>query len=168
VHSAIGPLLDSVGGARSRPRVRGLRGRIGSLVATTRLVLARPTNLWLLSTAVGHAPLRDLADDLLKVELLRGVRRSTELAARVEPATGTLCLVTEAGGAHPDRVEVAADAQVKRIVWDHSAVSDHVLAQVGFGRSVRVYLGAGGVHEFTAIEALKSSARAAVLRRLES
>ena len=80
VRAALHPLLDSVGGARSRPRVHGVRSRLGSLVATTRMLFARPSNLWLLSTSVGQAPLHDTADDPAETWLLRGVRDDAQAA----------------------------------------------------------------------------------------
>jgi len=161
-------LLDSVGGARSRPRLRSARSRVGSLTATARVLFAQPANFWVLATAIGKAPIRDTADDLLKLALLRRVREGAHVASRLDPTTHTLFLVTEPGKAAGGGTETFANTQVERIVWDHSAVSDHLLAQVGFGRRLRVYLGAGGVHEFTAIEALPSSVRQAILRQLGS
>jgi hypothetical protein len=166
VHAALHTLLDSIGGAKARPRNHGARGRLGTLLATTRLMFAQPENLWLLLTAVGRAPLGDTADDLLKLALLRGVKRDGAMASRIEPGTRTLCLVTEPAG------EIGADSQgrpgeeIERIVWDNSAVSSSVSAPVAMGRRVVVFLGAGGVHEFTALQALPSSARKAILRQL--
>ena len=166
VQRIVGQLLDSVGGARSRPRVRSARGRVGSLVATARLLLTQPANLLVLARAIGKAPLGDTADDLLKLALLRRVREDAQVTSRLDPTTHTLSLVTEPRKGAGSATETFANAQVERIVWDHSAVSDHLLAQVGFGRRLRVYLGAGGVHEFTAIEALPGSVRKAILRQL--
>lgn len=167
VYSALRPLLDSVGGARSRPRNSGARNRVKALLTTTRVLLGRPGNLWLLMTAVGRAPLRDTADDLLKVSLLRAEKRNARVARYVDPKTKTLRMVS--GGAGPDGLDspVPSDVAIKRVVWDHSAVSGYISAPVILGRRVTVFLGAGGVHEFTAIEALPDSARLAILRQLE-
>jgi len=167
VFRALRPLLDSVGGARSRPRHRGARNRVKAFLTTTRVVLGRPGNLWLLVTAAGRAPLGDTADDLLKVSLLRTAKGSTRVARHVEPKTKTLRLVT--GEVGPDELgsQIPTDVEIKRVVWDHSAVSGYVSAPVMLGRRMTVFLGAGGIHEFTAIEALPDSARKAILRQLE-
>src|SRR4029077_11102059 len=134
------------------------------IVATTRVLIERPANLWILAAAIGRVTIRDTTDDLLKLALLRRVRASSHVASRIDMATKTLSLVTEPGEVPGGSPEPSGSAEIERIVWDHSAVSDHLLAQVGFGRRLRVYLGAGGVHEFTAIEALPASARRAILR----
>jgi glycosyl transferase family 1 len=168
VQRTVRQLLDSIGGARSRPRLRSVRSQVGSLLATTRVLVAQPLNLWVLAAALGRAPLRDIADDLLKLELLRRVKASGHVASRIDMTTSTLSLVTEPGVAPGGQPETFASTEVRRVVWDHSAISDHLLANVGFGRRLRVYLGARGVHEFTAIEALPASARKAVLRQLGS
>jgi hypothetical protein len=167
VHDALRPLLDSVGGARSRPRHRGAKNRVKALLATTRVLFARPSNLWVLVTSVGRAPLRDTADDLLKLSLLRTVKKSGHVASRIDSKTKTLCVVTGAAGSDGPDSQIAADMDVKRVVWDHSAVSSYVSAPVILGRRVTVFLGAGGVHEFTAVEALPDSARMAILRQQE-
>jgi len=167
VQAALRQLLDSIGGARSRPRARGARIRLKMLLATTRMLFAQPSNLWLLSTSVGQAPLHDTADDLLKLALLRGVQGTTRVASHIEPMSNTLCLVSEPVGAPVRDSQIPIGPEIKRIVWDNSAVSNHLYAPVVFGRVLEVFLGAGGVHEFTAIEALPASARKAILRQLE-
>jgi hypothetical protein len=131
-----------------------------------RMLLAHPSNLWLLSTAVGRAPLIDTADDLLKLALLRGVKGNSHVVSHVEPATKTLCLVTEPDGTDRRDSQIPNGTTIMRIVWDNTALSSHLSAPVVFGRRLTVFLGAGGVHEFTAIEALPSSARDAILRQL--
>jgi hypothetical protein len=136
------------------------------MVATTRMLFAQPSNIWILSTAMGRAPLRETADDLLKLALLYGMSGSARVASSVESATKTLSLVTEPAGVVARDSQSPEDGEVNHIVWDNSAVSDYLLAPVAFGRRLKVYLGAGGVHEFTAIEALPSSARETILRRL--
>jgi hypothetical protein len=89
------------------------------------------------------------------------------VASRIDSKTKTLCVVTGAAGSDGPDSQIAADMDVKRVVWDHSAVSSYVSAPVILGRRVTVFLGAGGVHEFTAVEALPDSARMAILRQQE-
>jgi hypothetical protein len=165
-HSALRPLLDGIGGARSRPRIRGFRGRLKLMLATARALLSPPGNLRVLIAAAGRAPLRDTADDLLKLELLHDVARGARLESKFEPASATLCLVTKPAGADGCDPQIPKDVEVSRIVWDNSAISTYCAAPVILGRRVTVFVGAAGVHEFTAIEALPDSSRKAVLRRL--
>jgi hypothetical protein len=132
------------------------------------MLFAQPSNLWLLATAVGRAPLRDAADDLLKLTLLRAVRANARVMGEVESKTKTLLLVSGPVGADGRRSPTLKDDDINRIIWDNSAVSDYVYAPVVFGRRLTVFLGAGGVHEFTAIRAMPRSARKAILRRLDS
>jgi hypothetical protein len=90
--------------------------------------------------------------------------------SHLDPEAGTLVLVTEPGGAEkPEaRMRGGDEQKVRRVLWDNSGVSEYVLAPVVFGTSLTVFLGAAGVHEFTAIETLSDSARREILRRLET
>lgn len=167
VRAALRPLLDETGGARARPGLGGPRARLKTLLATGRVLLEQPGNFSILARAIGRAPLWDAADDVVKLSLLSRLRARAHLATEVEAATGTLRVTTEASGANGGGYRISPGTEIKRIVWDNSAVADHVLLPI-FGRHMTVFLGAGGVHEFTAIEALPRSARESALRRLES
>ena len=166
VHGALRQLLDTIGGARSRPRIRGARSGLKLLLATMRVLVARPGNLRLLAMAIGRAPLRDTADDLLKFALLRDAASGARLETQLEQATGTLCLATKPAGAPGHSSQISRDSDPRRILWDNSAISTYCAAPAILGRRVTVFVGAGGVHEFTAIEALPRSARQALLRQL--
>ena len=143
VQAALLPLLDVDGGPRSRPGGGGRRSGLKRFLATGRLLATRPVNVWWLATAVGRAPLGDTADDLLKLSLL----------------------ASSADGASV-RTQVDAKGEVTRIVWDNSAVSRHAFAPIALGKRATVFLGAAGVHEFTALERLPAGSRRAILRRL--
>lgn len=168
VKRAVRPLLDDLGGARSRPRVRGRRSSAKTALAMARLVARRPADLWFLARAAGRAPLGDVADDLLKLALLEDARDRSDVAVEVEPGTRMLRLVTRPGGPTRPAGDAAAvgELDADRIVWDNSAASRYVFAPVALGRRLTVFLGAGGVHEFTGVEALPEAARRAILRRI--
>jgi len=167
VYRAIQQLLDSIGGARSRPRMRGGRNRIKAFVANTRVVFDPPGNLWLLAASVGRAPLRDLVDDLLKLALLRNSKRTAPVGIHFDAQMRALRWVSEPSGVDRNDHQIQTQAEADTIVWDNSSVSDYVYAPVALGRRLTVFLGAGGVHEFTAIEALPRSFRTSIMRRLE-
>jgi hypothetical protein len=167
VHTALRPLLDEIGGARARPGLGGPRSRIKTLLAFGRVLIEQPGNVSIFTQAIGRAPLWDTADDVVKLSLLRSLKASVHVTSQVEPTTGTLRVTTAPGGSDSGGLRVSSETEMKRLVWDNSAVADHVLLPL-LGRRMTVYLGAGGVHEFTAIEALPRSARESILRGLES
>jgi hypothetical protein len=164
VEAVLKPLLGGIGGARSRPGLGGARARLKTVVATGRALARRPRDAWLLASALGHASIWEMADDLVKLDLLESQRG--RLSAQVDPSSHTLRLRTSrekvAAG-----VPVPHDAEIEGIVWDNSAISDRASVPV-LGRRMTVYLGAAGVHEFTAIAALPRSTRDSVLERLRA
>jgi len=167
VRLAISSLLDAIGGARSRPRLLDRKARLLRVVVLARTLIGQPSNLKLVATATGRAPLGEIADDLLKVsELRRLMAGGTKFASSIDPATGTLHLVTEIDSHRQSDVRIGRNGEVQRIVWDNSAVSDHVLVPVAMGRRLTLFLGTEGIHEFTAIAALRAADRNALLRRL--
>ena len=167
VHKTIRQLLDSIGGARSRPRLRGARNRIKALLATTRTVFDPPANLFLLAASVGRAPLRDTLDDLLKLALLRNANRTTRVVPHFDSDRGALRLVSQPRRVDGNDHQMPRQVDIKTVVWDNSSISTYAYAPIAFGRRLTVFLGAGGVHEFTAFEALPRSARKSILQRLQ-
>jgi hypothetical protein len=167
VHAALRPLLDEIGGARARPGLGGARSRIKTLLALGSVLMEQPRNLSIVAQSIGRAPLWDTADDVVKLSLLRSLKASVRVASQVEPTSGTLRVTTAAEGPDPGGLRISSAIEIKRLVWDNSEVADHVLLPL-LGRRMTVYLGAAGVHEFTAIEALPRSARESILRGLES
>jgi hypothetical protein len=163
VQAALRPLLDDIGGAKARPGAGGLRGRLKTLLATGRVLLDRPGDASILTMCAGRSSVWDAADDVVKLWLLR----VSQVRATVEPATGTMWLMTAPAQEALAGPRIPAETEIKRIVWDNSGVADHAVLPL-LGRRMTVFLGARGVHEFTAIEALPRSARESILRGLES
>jgi len=168
VGSALRPLLDSIGGARSRPHIAGGRSRAKAWIVTLRTLAARPGDAWLLANVLGRAPLRDAADDLVKLALMEKAMKASGMALELDEDGRVLRVVTTPGGERKTAAQDVSINHAARIVWDNSASGPYVPAPVISGRSLTVFVGAGGIHEFTALEMLPASARSRIFRRLIS
>jgi hypothetical protein len=128
--------------------------------------------------------LHALLDDLLRLDLVLAARRGTLRSRQpftveweFDPAEGVLVAVSakapagsvgpgaRAEGAlappAPQALDALAQGRVRALVWDHAAVAQQVVCQVGRSRWLTFTLGPGGVYRFRALEQLyQADARA--------
>jgi hypothetical protein len=110
-----------------------------------------------------------LTDDLLKIDIARRARAGTlvthpPFGVRVDfdPALAVLQLTSfRCVGEAPPMAPLAPDVEaavlggrVQTLVWDHSAVSSHVVYSIRRGVALNVALGTQGVFGFAALSAL--------------
>jgi hypothetical protein len=128
--------------------------------------------------------LHALLDDLLRLDLVLAARRGTLRSRQpftveweFDPPEGVLVAVSakapagsggpgaRAEGAlappAPQALDALAQGRVRALVWDHAAVAQQVVRQVGRSRWLTFTLGPGGVYRFRALEQLyQADARA--------
>lgn len=158
--------------------------------AVLRLVAAAPRWRRVVAASRRRGPdgaregLPTLLDDIDKMEVVRGVRDGS-LRSRVpfgirvdfDATTGTILLASvpgedgpAGGGDVPAGARAALErGEVRRIVWDHTPVSQVVVVEAE-GRSRTVWVGTAGVRTFDALASLCGRSRdaaAAVLASLQ-
>ena len=62
----------------------------------------------------------------------------------------------------PQALDALAQGRVRALVWDHAAVAQQVVRQVGRSRWLTFTLGPGGVYRFRALEQLSQADARAV------
>ena len=123
--------------------------------------------------------LHAVLDDLLRLDLVLAARRGTLRSRQpftveweFDPVEGALVAVSArapAGGGGPaaraepnlagpvlvpQALDALAQRRVRALVWDHAAVAQQVVCQVGRSRWLTFTLGPGGVYRFRALEQL--------------
>jgi hypothetical protein len=118
-----------------------------------------------------------LTDDLLKVDIARRARAGTlvthprfGILVEFDPALAVLQLTSfrcvndppPSSPLAPDVEEAVLGGRVQTMVWDHSAVSNHIVYSIRHGVSLDVALGTQGVFDFMALSAVLRAAPAVI------
>ena len=110
----------------------------------------------ILSRPVGGA--NSLARDLLRAEILRRLCSSPGpgffVVLSYDAASGTLLAESRTGVPDTDNHRVVARGEIRRLVWDHSAVGTSVSLLAGDPGSPPVKLGADGRYWFSGLESM--------------